>query len=166
MIEAWNIFIGAGENSHQWIDTHFFHRWADVMDGGGKNMALCWGQAGTYDTELQTNQCPWPLRSTSLSCYWKLWLEALDKGFKGDEGQAWKKFTAQAMASIPEDVHNNINILSMADLMALTDIIPPHWCYHNALLIAFNSQLSFGDTQSVEERSRWAATLLVIAAAQ
>jgi hypothetical protein len=56
MIEAWKVFTGAGENSHQWINTSFFHRWADVMTDGGKKMALCWGQAGTYDTEHYTSQ--------------------------------------------------------------------------------------------------------------
>jgi hypothetical protein len=43
-------------------------------------MALCWGQAGTYDMELQTRHVPWPLRTVSLSCYWKLSMEALVKG--------------------------------------------------------------------------------------
>jgi hypothetical protein len=49
MIEAWNVFAGAGENSHQWIDTPFFHHWAE---DGGNQMALCWGQAGTYDISM------------------------------------------------------------------------------------------------------------------
>jgi hypothetical protein len=41
MIKAWNLFVGAGENTHQWIDTTFFYRWAEVVDwGGGQNMAL------------------------------------------------------------------------------------------------------------------------------
>jgi hypothetical protein len=104
MIEAWEVFIGAGENSHQWVDTPFFHQWADAMADGCKKMELCWVQAGTYNTEPKTSQGQCPLRSEALSCHWKLWLEALGKGFKGDEGQAWNKFTAQAMASIPEDV--------------------------------------------------------------
>jgi hypothetical protein len=43
MIEAWNVFAGPGENSHQWIDTPFFHRWAAVMDDSRKRIALCWG---------------------------------------------------------------------------------------------------------------------------
>jgi hypothetical protein len=25
-IEAWNFFASKGENSHQWVDTPFFHR--------------------------------------------------------------------------------------------------------------------------------------------
>jgi hypothetical protein len=36
-IEAWNVFTGEGENLHQWIDTPFFHRWAEVMSLGEKN---------------------------------------------------------------------------------------------------------------------------------
>jgi hypothetical protein len=64
------------------------------------------------------------------------------------------------MASIPEDIHDNIYILSMMDLMELTDITPPNRCYPSALLTAFNSQLAFGDTKSsMEERSRRATTL-------
>jgi hypothetical protein len=47
MVEAWNVFAGAGENSHQWIDTPFYHRCAEVMADGGKQMTLCWGQVGT-----------------------------------------------------------------------------------------------------------------------
>jgi hypothetical protein len=54
----------------------------EVMADGGKQMALCWGQAGTYDTEPQTSQGSWPLRAAALSCYWKLWLEALKKRSK------------------------------------------------------------------------------------
>jgi hypothetical protein len=51
MIEAWNVFAGAGENLHKWIVTPFFHRWAELMADSGKKLALCWGQSGTYDTE-------------------------------------------------------------------------------------------------------------------
>jgi hypothetical protein len=67
MIEAWNAFTGAGENSHQWIDTPFFHRWADVMADDGKKMALCWGQAGTYDMKPRTSQGPCPPYERRLS---------------------------------------------------------------------------------------------------
>jgi hypothetical protein len=61
IIESWNVFTGAGGNSHQWIDTPFFHRWAEVMARGGKKMALLWGQAVIYDTEPNTSQGPLPL---------------------------------------------------------------------------------------------------------
>jgi hypothetical protein len=125
MIEAWNFFTGAGENLHEWIDTPFFHRWAYVMDDCGRKMALFWVQTGTYDMGPHTSQGPWPLRAAALSCYWKLWLEALDKGFNGNEGQAWNKFTTQSMDSITEDVREDRDILSMADLMALTTPPPP-----------------------------------------
>jgi hypothetical protein len=160
-IEAWNVFTGAGE------DSPFFHRWADVMADGSKKMVLCWGQAGTYSMEPQTSQGPWPLRAAALSFYWNLWLEALDKGLKYEEGQAWNKFTAQAMAIIPEAVRNDRDILSMIDLLVLRDITPPDQCYHNALLTAFNLQLTCGDTKSsMGERSRRATTLKAIAVAQ
>jgi hypothetical protein len=100
----------------------------------------------------------------ALSCYWKLWLEALEKGFQGDEGQAWNEFTAHAMASIPEDVRYNRDILSMMDVLALTESTPPERCYNNALLNVFNSQLDCGDTKSsMKERSRKATTLMTIA---
>jgi hypothetical protein len=125
LIERWNIFAGAGENSHQWIDTPFFHRWDEVMANGGKKLALCWGQSGTNNTEHQTSQRPCPLWKTDLSCFWKLWLEALERGFQGDQDQAWNEFTAQAMDSIPEDVRDNRDILSITDLLALTDSTPP-----------------------------------------
>jgi hypothetical protein len=39
MIEAWNVFAGAGGNSHQWIDTPLFHGWGEVARSGEK-MAL------------------------------------------------------------------------------------------------------------------------------
>jgi hypothetical protein len=64
-----------------------------------------------------------PVQAAALSYYWKLWLGALHKGFKGDECQALNEFNNQAMANIHEDVHNDRQILSMMDLMALTD--PP-----------------------------------------
>jgi hypothetical protein len=50
-IEAWNVFAGEGENSHQWIDTPFPHWWAEFMSLGGKQMALYWGKHGTYDID-------------------------------------------------------------------------------------------------------------------
>jgi hypothetical protein len=71
------------------------------MADGEKRLALCWGQSGTYDTEHQTSQGPWPLLTVYLSCFWKLWLEALERGFEGNKGQAWNDFTAQAMTSTP-----------------------------------------------------------------
>jgi hypothetical protein len=72
MIEAWNVFTGAGENSHQCINTPFFHLWVEDMAHGGQKMTLCWRQTRTYDTEPHTSQSPCPLRATALSCYWKL----------------------------------------------------------------------------------------------
>jgi hypothetical protein len=137
------------------------------MADADKKMALCWGQAGSYDTEPKTSQGPWPLRAAALSCYWKLWMDALGKGFKGDEGHAWNEFTAQSMVRIAEDFHDDKDILSMMDFMAITDTHPPGQWYPNALLTAFNSQLTFGDTKiSMEERSRRATTLKVTATAQ
>jgi hypothetical protein len=84
MIEAWNVFAGAGKKLHQWIDTPFFHRWDEVMANSGKKLALCWVQPRTYNTEPQKSQGPWTLRTTALSCFLKLWLEALERGFQGD----------------------------------------------------------------------------------
>jgi hypothetical protein len=74
VIESWHLFAGEGENSHQWIDTPFFHRWADVMSLGGKRMDLCWGQMGikTESHQPPKAQGPCPLRAAALSCYWKL----------------------------------------------------------------------------------------------
>jgi hypothetical protein len=118
----------------------------------GKRLALCWGQTGTYDTEPQASQCPWPLRTTDLSCYWEIWLEALERGFKGDQGQSWDAFTTQAMASTPEDVHDDRGILFMMDLLALTDSTPLEQCYPNALLNKFNSKLAFGDKKAAWRR--------------
>jgi hypothetical protein len=60
-----------------------------------------------------------------------------------------------------------MDILSMTDLMALTDILPPESCYPNALLTAFDSQFDFGDTKvSMEERSMRATVLKAIAPEQ
>jgi hypothetical protein len=128
MIEAWNVFTGAGENSHQWIYTPFFHRWANVMADGGKKMALCWGQAGTgRDIQHGTTDQPRSMAPTSGNPL--LLLESLaggpGKSFKGDEDQVWNEFTAQAMASIPEDVCDDRYILSMTDLMDLIDLTSP-----------------------------------------
>jgi hypothetical protein len=70
------------------------------------------------------------------------------------------------MAITPVDVHNDKDILSMMDLLALAEITPPERCYPNALLNKFDSQLDFGDTKSsMEERSRRETTLMAIAAA-
>jgi hypothetical protein len=137
------------------------------MADGRKRLALWWGQSGTCDTEPQAIQGPCPLRTAALSCFWKLWLEALERGFEVYQGQAWDNFTAQAMASIPEDVHDDRDIVSMTDLLALTDITPSERCYPNALLNQFNSKLAFGDTKStMEERAQRATTLLSIATAK
>jgi hypothetical protein len=72
MIEVWNVFTGAGENSHQWIEALFFHHWEEVMDDGEKKVAIFWGQAGAYNTEPHASQGPCPLRAATLSCYWNL----------------------------------------------------------------------------------------------
>jgi hypothetical protein len=116
------------------------------MADGRKRLALWWGQSGTCDTEPQAIQGPCPLRTAALSCFWKLWLEALEIGFEGDQGQARDNFTAQAMDSIFEEVHNDRDILSMTDLLALVDSTPPERCYPNALLNQFDSKFAFGDT--------------------
>jgi hypothetical protein len=100
----------------------------------------------------------------AFSCFWELWLEALERGFHGDQDQARNEFTIHSMASIPEDVRDDRYILSMTDLLALTDITPPERCYPNTLLNHFYSQLAFGNTKSsMEERSRRTTTLLAIA---
>jgi hypothetical protein len=167
MIEGWNVFAGPGENSHQWIDTPFFHRWEAVMTDGGKWLALCWGQTGTYNMEPRVSQGPWPLRTAALSCYWKLWLEDLERGLEVNQGQEWEDVTTQAMASIPKDVRDDRDILSMTDLLALTDSPPPEQCYPNALLNQFDSKLAFGDTKSsMDERAGRATTMLAIAPAR
>jgi hypothetical protein len=59
------------------------------MANGGKKLALYWGQAKTYDMEPHTSQGPWTLRTTALSCFWKLWLEGLVRGFEEDKAQTW-----------------------------------------------------------------------------
>jgi hypothetical protein len=165
MIKAWKVFAGPGEDYHQWIKTPFFYRWAAGMADGRKRLALCGGQSSTNDTEPQASQGPWPLWTAALSCYWKLLLEALERGFEVDQGQSWDNFTAQAMASIPEDVHDDRDILSTMDLLALVESTPPERCYPNALLNQFDSELAFGDKKmSIEERARREATLLAIAA--
>jgi hypothetical protein len=67
------------------------------------------------------------------------------------------------MASIPEDVRDNRDILSMMDLLALTDSTPRNNATQNTLMTQFDSKLTFGDTKrSIEERSRRATTLLAI----
>jgi hypothetical protein len=110
--------------------------------------------------------CP-PLRAAALSCYWKLWLEAMDKGFKGDKGQVWDKFTALTMSSIPEDIRNDRDLLSMTDLLDIMDILPPEKCYLNALSTTFHSHFAFGDTKSsTEEISRRVTAMKVIAETQ
>jgi hypothetical protein len=166
-IKSWNIFNDEGENSHQWIDTPFFHWWAEVVSLGGKQMALCWGQHGTYGMEPPNSQGPCPLRAAALSCYWKLWLEAMYKGFKGDAGQAWDKFTTLAMNIIPEDIRDNKDLLSMADLLALMYALPPERCYPNTLCSAFHLHFDFRDTKSnVEERTQRPTSTKAIAEAQ
>jgi hypothetical protein len=92
-------------------------------------------------------------------------MEALERGFEGDQGQAWDVFKTQTMASIPEDVRDKRDILSMTDLLALTHSTPLERCYHNALLNQFDLKLALGDTQSsMEERAQRVTTLLEIAA--
>jgi hypothetical protein len=54
LIEAWNVFTGVGENSHQWIDTPFFHRWAEVMALGEKR----WPSAGDKKVLTTWNHQP------------------------------------------------------------------------------------------------------------
>jgi hypothetical protein len=135
------------------------------MADGGKRLTLCWGQSDTYDTEPHTSQGPWSLRTAALSCFWKFWLEALGRGFEGDQVQAWNNFTAHVMASIPEDIRDDRDILSMMDLQALTDSTPPEQCHPNALLNQFDSKITCRDTKiSMEERAWRATTLLVITA--
>jgi hypothetical protein len=75
--------------------------------------------------EHPVSQGPWPLKAAALSCYWKLWMEALDKGFEGDEAQAWNRFTNLIMKIIHEDVRDDRDVLSVSDLLALTEILPP-----------------------------------------
>jgi hypothetical protein len=76
-------------------------------------------------------------------------------------------FTALAMAIIPEDVSDDIYILSKIELLDLTDIVPPDRCHPNALYTVFHSQLAFVDTHSImEDRSMRANTLTAIALAQ
>jgi hypothetical protein len=66
----------------------------------------------------------------------------VDKGFKGDEGQAWNEFTTLAMASIPEDKRDDRDILSMMEPMALVNVLPPERFYPHALCTAFHSQFA------------------------
>jgi hypothetical protein len=71
------------------------------------------------------------------------------------------------MEIIPEDVRDDRDVLSMTDLLALVDILPPETCHPNALCTAFHSYFSFGDTNiSTKERTRWATTMKAIAEAQ
>jgi hypothetical protein len=62
-IDAWNIFVGDGDSSHEWLDTPCFGRWAEVMSSGEKQLPLCWGQSFTYDLESPASQGHWPLSS-------------------------------------------------------------------------------------------------------
>jgi hypothetical protein len=128
---------------------------------GWKKMAICWGQTGTYDTEPPVSQWHLSLKAAALSCYWKLWLEALDKGFEGNEAQAWNDVTTLVMKSIPEDVRDDRDILSMMDMLALTYILPPEACYPSALCSAFHSHSVFEERKSsMEERTWWALTIM------
>jgi hypothetical protein len=47
----------------------------------------------------------------------------MERGFEGDQGQACEKLTTQAMDSIPKDVRDDRDILSVMDLLALTDSV-------------------------------------------
>jgi hypothetical protein len=58
-IDAWSVVVG--DSSHEWLDTPYFRRWADVMSSGGKQLPLCWGQSFTHDLESPASQGPWPL---------------------------------------------------------------------------------------------------------
>jgi hypothetical protein len=91
----------------------------------------------------------------------------MGKGFKGDEAQAWNEFTTLAMNSIPDDVRNDRNFLSVMDMLALTDILPPEICYPSTLCTTFHSRFAFGDTKiSMEEQTRRAVEMKVNAEAQ
>jgi hypothetical protein len=68
-IKAWSVFAGEGDNSHEWLDTPFFHTWAKMMSSGGKNIALCWGQSNTYNREPPGSQGAWLLAAAALSCF-------------------------------------------------------------------------------------------------
>jgi hypothetical protein len=71
------------------------------------------------------------------------------------------------MSSKPKDIRDDRDILSMIDMMTLTNILPPERCYPNALCTAFHSQFTFGDTKiSMEERSMRATAMKAIAVAQ
>jgi hypothetical protein len=65
-IDTLSIFAGEGDNSHEWLDTPFFHIWAEVMSSGGKNISLCCGQSTNYDCEPPTSQGTRPLTSAAL----------------------------------------------------------------------------------------------------
>jgi hypothetical protein len=72
------------------------------------------------------------------------------------------------MDSIPEDAHNDRDILFMTDLLALTyNPPPPKRYYPNALLNQFDSKLAFRETESsMEEIAQMATTFLAITAAK
>jgi hypothetical protein len=55
-IKSWNVFAGEGDNSHERLDTPFFHRYTEVMSSGSKKTSLCWGQSTTYDREPPSSQ--------------------------------------------------------------------------------------------------------------
>jgi hypothetical protein len=91
----------------------------------------------------------------------------MDKGFKADEGHTWNEFTSLAMSSTPEDVCDDIDILSMMVYMALRDILPPKRCYRNTLCTVFHLKFASGDrTISMEEISRGATAMILIDIAQ
>jgi hypothetical protein len=166
-IAAWSIFAGEGDNSHELFDTPFFHRRTEVMSSGGKKIALCWGQSITYDRDPPASQGPWPLTPAALSCFWKLWLEALILGFDANQASAWDDYTTLSMEITPKDVHDDRCILPVADLLALTETHPLETCYPDALCSAFLSRFAFKYTYiSSEEIIRRTETMKAIMIAQ
>jgi hypothetical protein len=121
MIEAWKVFAGPGENSHQWIETPLL---PPLGGSDGRRRETPYSLLGA-DQHIwhRTPGQPRPLASyNGISL---VLLEALERVFKDEQGHAWDDFTTQAMASIPEDVRDDRDILSMTGLLALTDSTPP-----------------------------------------
>jgi hypothetical protein len=88
-------------------------------------------------------------------------------GFEGDKAQGWNKFTTLAMNTIHEDERDDIDVLSMVDLLALTDILSAEMCYPSALCTAFHSYFACGNTtRSMEKRTQRAMAMKAITEAQ
>jgi hypothetical protein len=137
------------------------------MSACGKKIYPCWGKSQTYDRELYTSQGPCPLAAASFSCFWKLWLEALVRGVDADHVSVWDNNTTIATTNIPEDIHDNLDIMSMTDLLALMDIHPEDTFYPRALCTAFLTQFAFEDTKiSMEEMIQRLVALKAIKIAQ